>query len=343
MRREISMMLRWIAILLCTVSAAVAQTGTLVVVNQKQHAVDLVDPVSGKLMAAVSVGVNGHEIALSKDTRTAYVPIYSNTGVGKPGTNGHEIDVIDLPQAKVLKIIDLGHAVRPHKVLMAPNGLLYVTAELDHAIDIVDPVKGVVVGQIPTGAETSHMLAVSRDWRRGYTANVWAGSVSVLDMPGRKLIKIIPLTKRVQRIVLSNDGRWVFTSDWDRPRVAVIDTKTDALKQWIPVSGVPYVTQPTPDGKWLVVSGTKADGKGFLDVVDLKTLSVVRTIPTDAQVASFLVHDGLLYGSCFKTGPIEVLDIHSPNPQRWTMGKPIVLAPGVDGMAWTMAKLDLGK
>ena len=95
------MIVRLLACLLLVPSALAAQTGTLVVVNQKQHAVDLVDPTTRKVLAAVSVGVNGHEVALGKGGRMAYVPIYSNTGVGKPGTDGQMIDVIDLATAKV--------------------------------------------------------------------------------------------------------------------------------------------------------------------------------------------------------------------------------------------------
>ncbi|MEO6922224.1 MAG: hypothetical protein ABI142_00205, partial [Bryocella sp.] len=211
-------------------TAALAQSGTLLVINQKQHAVDFINPRTKSLITSVSVGVNGHEIALTPDKRTAYVPIYSNTGVNKPGTNGQFIDVVDLQHPAVTRRIDLGHPVRPHKPILCPNGLLYVTTELDHAITIVNPDSGKVVGQIPTGAATSHILATTPDCSRGYTANVTVGSVSALDMKNRKLLKVIPLTKRVQRIVLSSDGRFAFTSDWDEPRIAVINTKTNTLQ-----------------------------------------------------------------------------------------------------------------
>ena len=329
------MIVRLLASLLLTSSTLVAQTGTLVVVNQKQHAVDLVDPVTRAVLAAVSVGVNGHEIALGKDGRLAYVPIYSNTGVGKPGTDGQMIDVIDLATAKVVREIDLGHPVRPHKPVFGPDGLLYVTAELDQAIDVVDVDKGVVVGQVPTGQPQSHILGLSADGRRGYTANVGAGSVSVLEMKERKLIKVIPLTKRVQRIAVSNDGQWVFTSDADQPRVAAIRTRTNALGQWIAVEGIPYVTQPTPDGRYLLVAAAK-DEKGVLNVVDLKTMKVVRTIPTAAPVVSFLVHEGHVYMSCAANGAVEVLDVRATEAEKWALETPIQLAPGVDAMAWTM-------
>jgi len=324
------------ALTFCAATALAAQStsGTLIVVNQKEHAVDLVDPADGKLLTAVNVGVNGHEIALSKDGRLAYVPIYSNVGVGKVGTNGQMIDVIDLRQAKVVKSIDLGHPVRPHKPLLGPNGLLYVSAELDNAVDVVNLKTDKVVAQIPTGSPQSHIFGISPDGRRAYTANVGEGSMSVLDLKARKLIKVIPLTKTVQRVAVSNDGRWVFTSDWNQPRVAVIDTQTDALSRWIPVEGVPYVTQPTPEGKYLLVGALK-DGKGALNVVDLHTWAVVRTIPTAAEVISFLVHDGRVYMSCATNGAVEVLDVRSAYPEQWTLGTPIQLAPGVDAMAWT--------
>jgi len=336
------MLVRLFALLLCGASAF-AQTGTLVVVNQKQHAVDLVDPVSGKLLTAVTVGVNGHEIVLSRNGRLAYVPIYSDTGVGKPGTNGQVIDVIDLKQAKLERTIDLGHPVRPHKPLFGPDGMLYVTAELDKAVDIVDVTTDTVVGQVPTGAEQSHILGISPDGRRGYTANVGDGSVSVLDIKARKLITVIPLTKRVQRIAVSNNNRWVFTSDWDQSRVAVIDTKTNTLSRWIAVEGTPYVTQPTPDGKWLLVSAASKDERGVLSVVDLKTMAVVRTIPVASLVSSFLVRDGRMYMSCAANGAIEVLDVRAATPEQWTLGRPIQLAPGVDGMGWTKVKIAMAK
>jgi DNA-binding beta-propeller fold protein YncE len=336
------MIVRLLASLLLIPTALVAQTGTLVVVNQKQHAVDLVDPSTRTVLAAVNVGVNGHEIALDKDGRLAYVPIYSNTGVGKPGTNGQMIDVIDLARAKVVKEIDLGHPVRPHKPVFGPGGFLYVTAELDQAIDVVDVDKGVVVQQIPTGQPQSHILGLSADGRRGYTANVGEGSVSVLDMKEHKLIKMIPLTKRVQRIAVSNDGQWVFTSDSDQPRVAAISTRTNALGQWITVEGIPYVTQPTPDGRYLLVAAAK-DEKGVLNVVDLRTMKEVRTIATAAPVVSFLVHEGRVYMSCGANGAVEVLDVRAAEPEKWALETPIQLAPGVDGMAWTMVKLDAAK
>ena len=83
---------------------------------------------------------------------------------------------------------------------------------------VVDPKTLKIVGTVPTGQKESHMLVISRDGKRGYTSNVGAGSVSVLDLPSRKTIAIIPISSVAQRIAISNDDKMVFTSDQDQSR-----------------------------------------------------------------------------------------------------------------------------
>src|SRR5260370_23155267 len=203
--------------------------GLLVVANQKEHTLRLVDPDNRRELAKIVVGVNGHQVMVSRDGRFAYVPIYGNSGVGKPGTDGSTIDVIDLQARKLVATIDLGKPLRPHRAEVGPDGLLYVTAELANAVDVVDPVTRKVLAEIPTGEPQSHMLVLSRDGHRGYTANVSAGTVSVLDLAKRSLITTIPVAKTVQRISISPDGLRVFTHDQDAPRIAVVDTATNKI------------------------------------------------------------------------------------------------------------------
>src|SRR3989449_7080876 len=90
-----------------------AGSGLLVVANQKEHTVLVVDPNERRELAKVVVGVNGHEVMVSKDGRFAYVPIYGNSGVGRPGTDGTTIDVVDLQERKLAATIDLGRPLRP--------------------------------------------------------------------------------------------------------------------------------------------------------------------------------------------------------------------------------------
>jgi YVTN family beta-propeller protein len=314
--------------MVCNGQPSESPGGHLLVVNLREHSLLQVDPKSRKVVSTVPVGVSGHEIVLSADQRFAYIPIYSDAVLGDPGTDGRTIDVVDLKSWKVASSIDLGRPLRPHSAVFAPDGLLYVTAELANAIEIVDTTRSAVVGQISTGKPQSHMLALSPDGKRGYTSNVDSGTVTVLDIQARKLLTIIPVAKRIQRIAVSPDGRWVFTSDWDAPRVAVIDAKSNTVHQWVQVGGIPFATRPTPDGRWLLVA--EASGtKGRVDVIDLSRMTVARSYELAGQPFGFFLHDGVAYMTCIVTGRIEVLNLRT-----WMMEAPIDLTPGVDGMAW---------
>ena len=66
--------------------------------------------------------INGHEVAVSPDRRYGFVPIYGNSGVGKPGTDGATVQVVDLNLARTVRLIDLGKPVRPHCAKFGPDG-----------------------------------------------------------------------------------------------------------------------------------------------------------------------------------------------------------------------------
>ena len=105
------------------------------------------------------------------------------------------------------------------------------------------------------------------------------------------------MSATAQRIALSVDDRWVFTADQTKPRLAVIDTATNAVKTWVPLPGVGYGTAPTPDGRWLVVAMPRINQVG---VLDLETMQVARTFAVPKAPQEVLIRpDGLAaYVSC---------------------------------------------
>jgi YVTN family beta-propeller protein len=304
--------------------------GMLVVANQGDHTALLIDPRTRKELMKVTVGINGHEVAVSPDSRLAYVPIYGNSGVGKPGTDGHAIDIIDLRERKLVASIDLGKPIRPHRAEFGPDGMLYVSAELDKALDVIDPSTRKVLAEIPTGASESHMFIISPDGSRAYTANVGPGSVSVLDLKNRSLITVIPIAKTVQRISITPDGKRVFTHDQDNPRIAVIDTTTNKIASWIPLPGTVYSSSPTPDGRKLLA----ASPSGKLFVIDLASFKLEQSFDIPAAAGELLITpDGnFAFISCPQTGVIEVFDVRGNK-----LLEPIKLTRGVDGLAWAPA------
>ena len=318
------------ALLSRSVSAAESDGSLLLVANKGDQTLSIVDPTSGKQIAAVSVGgTTGHEVAVSPDGRTAWVPIYGNSGVGLPGTDGQTISVIDLLSRKLVGQIELKQPSRPHCPIFGPkDGRLYVTTELTQTIQVIDPATRTIVDAIPTGAAESHMMVISSDGKRAYTANVGVGTVSVIDLQARVVIKVIPVAKVVQRIAMSTDGRWLFTADQTKPQIAVIDTETNSVNKWIPLPSLGYGMAVTGDGNSLVVAHPKSNS---VSIVDLPTMKVERTIPVPASPQEVLVPSGraLAYVSCDKSKQVAVIDLSTKK-----VGKLIDVGAGADGLAW---------
>jgi len=341
------MVLAMAAMGLMMAAGAGAQTGgRLLVAAKGTQSLVIVDPAAGKVIASISEGNlpgkdTAHEVAASLDGKLAFLPIYGDSGVGKPGSDGRTMVVIDLASQKIVDTVDFapaygGRSVRPHLPVMGPpvaghpDGLLYVTTELEKKITVIDPKTMKMIGAIPTGAEQSHMLAVSHDGKWGYTANVGTGTVSVLDLTGRKLVTVIPVSGTVQRISVSSDDRMVFTSDQTKPELVAIDAKTNTVAKRVPMESYGYGTAATPNGRWLLVPMMAVDK---IAVIDLKTMTVAKNIElakgTHPQEALVEPDGKMAFVSCDHSGQVAEIDTAS-----WTVTRMIDTGKVSDGLAW---------
>jgi YVTN family beta-propeller protein len=321
----------FLMVALCAAAAGdpAPSRGLLLVANKGDHTLGIIDPVAGRQIATVDEGgVTGHEVAASPDGRRAFVPIYGNSGVGSPGTDGRTIAVIDVATHKLIDTINLGKPLRPHCAVFGPeNGLLYVTTELADSVTIIDPSNLRILGSVPTGQKESHMLAITHDGKRGYTSNVHVGTISVLDLDTRQNIAVIHVSPHAQRIALSIDDRWVFTADQTQPQLAVIDTATNEVTKWIPLEGLAYGTGATLDGKWLLVTLPK---QGKVAVVELSSMSVVRSVDVPKSPQEVLVRpdDQVAYVSCHESKKVAAINLQNWNVQLIDAGR------NADGLAW---------
>jgi DNA-binding beta-propeller fold protein YncE len=334
----IARVLGGMAIGMCAGVCLAQGAGKLLVVEKGAQSLGIVDVATGAVVSVPEEKLTGkdtgHEVAASRGGKLAYVPIYGDSGVGKPGTDGREMVVIDVASGKVVRRVDFGHPVRPHLPVLGPpvvgypDGLLYVTTELDKAVTVIDPQTLKILGKVPTGSAESHMLAVSHDGKRGYTANVGLGTVSVLDLVNRKLVTVIPVSGQVQRISISVDDRRVFTSDQTKPELDVIDTATNTVVKRVKMESAGYGSASTPDGRWLLVA-MQAVNK--VAVVDLKTLEVARTVEVAAtpQAVAMRPDGKFAYVSCDKSGSVAEIDLAT-----WKVTRTIAVGKVADGMAW---------
>lgn len=303
--------------------------GLLLVANKADRTLSIVDTLAGRQLAAVPFdGTTGHEVAASPNGRTAWVPIYGDSGVGLPGTDGQSISIIDIPSRKEIAQIDLGAPSRPHCALFGPDGRLYVTAEITQSIRVIDPATRKVVDSLPTGAAESHMMVLSNDGRRVYTTNVGSGTISVIDVQQKKVLTMISVAKVIQRIALSADGRWVFTADQTKPQLAVIDTQTNSVVKWIPLPALGYGIAPTRDGTGLLVAHPGSDSVSLVDLQSM-TVSWTTRVPPDPQEILTDPDGHAAYVSCAKSAQIAVIAVASGKRE-----KTISVGLGADGLAW---------
>jgi DNA-binding beta-propeller fold protein YncE len=306
----------------------------LLVANKGDQTLGLIEPDAATQTVAIPEGgITGHEVVASPDGRFAYVPIYGNSGVGQPGTDGRNMVVIDLAARKVTNNVDFGKGVRPHCAVFGPkDGLLYVTTELERSVSIIDPRTLKIVGSVPTGQPESHMLAISPDGLRGYTANVGPGTVSVLDLEKRRLVSTISIAPKIQRISVTVDGKFAFTADQTKPQLAAIDTSTNTVKAWISLPASGYGTAATPDGRSLIVA---VPGANQVAVVDLSAMKVVHTISVPSSPQEVLVRpDGrFAYVTCDASHKVAAI-----RTSDWSVDRLIDAGPGADGLAWASRK-----
>ena len=213
------------------------------------------DPTSLSERSSLELPKNPHDFALSADHRLAYVPIYGPGVYNRNPEPGHELYVLDLAERKVANVIDLSPYRSPHGVQIDSKGMVYVTAELDRKILVIDGKAGRIVDTIAHEG-SGHWLAVLPDGSKAYVANKDDKPfVSVLDLAARKPVGTVPMPRGTQGITASPDGKRVIAMDFARPEIAVIDTATDAVLDRIALADTTdpaYKAYYSPDGKWLL-------------------------------------------------------------------------------------------
>jgi DNA-binding beta-propeller fold protein YncE len=297
-------------------AAAATPRVLLAVVSKGLPGVTLYDAATDRKLCEARMDVAPHEAAFSRDGRMLYVPIYSSANIGQPGPDGHSIVFMRTADCGIEATLDTGKIKRPHYVEVGPrSGLLYVTAEQKHSILIVDPKTRAITGTLPTGSDKTHFFAMTPDEKRIFTSNVSDGTVSVLDIPGGKLIGTVDARPSNQRMTVSPDGRWFVTSLWQSGRIAVYRTQDQQLDFDIAIDGSPFVARFSPDGRSLYNMGMppRGSGPGGIRVwrIDVATRQIVATSTDDLGSGTGGIQvnpvNGLLYLTAY-SGQVSVLD-----------------------------------
>ena len=157
--------------------ASTAAAQNLLVLNKTESTLAIIDPATLAIVAKIPTGEGPHELITSTDGKMAFV---CNYGAQKPGNS---LSVIDLVARKELRRVDLGGFYRPHGIVEA-DGKVYFTSELSRTVARYDPVANKIDWVMGTGQSISHMLVMTPDKKRIYTANIRSDTVTAINLAG---------------------------------------------------------------------------------------------------------------------------------------------------------------
>ena len=213
-----------------------------------------VDKIGGKVLFlnpvtyATEIVIDGfpktvHELLIIPETGMAYVPIFGDGIHGRNPNPQHLLCVFDLRKRAHVATIDLRPYIAPHTLKLGPDGLIYITCENSAVVAVIDPKINKVVEAIESGSTNGHRLIIAPDGQRLYTENEEDGTVSVIDLPKRKLLGKIKTPRPLAGIAISADGRTVVAVDDAEPKLILIDTAAGKVREELVLKDVPKAAQ----------------------------------------------------------------------------------------------------
>jgi DNA-binding beta-propeller fold protein YncE len=227
----------------------------LIMIDKRGGLVRFFDPATLEEVATLELEGPPHELAISPDHKTAYVPLYGDGVYGRNPNPGHTIVMIDLERREVSGTIDVSPYLAPHGLQVDDSGTLYASCDLSRKLLVIDPETRSIRAAIDTDG-TGHWAAVLPDGSKAYVANKDDRAfVSVIDLAARKMVGRVPMPNGTQGITASPDGKRVLAMDFAEPKFVVIDTATDEIVDTVMVEGNsigPFRARYSPDGETLI-------------------------------------------------------------------------------------------
>jgi DNA-binding beta-propeller fold protein YncE len=250
-----------------------------------------------------------HELLVVPDAGLAYVPIFGDGIHGRNPNPGHLLCIFDLAKRAHVGDIDLRPLIAPHTLKLGPDGLIYITCENSAVVAVIDRATHTVIDAIDTGSNNAHRLIISPDGQRLYTENEEDATVSVIDLPARRLISQIKTPHPLAGIAISADGRTVIAVDDAEPNLFLIDAASEKIRT-VPLQGVPKAAQIAryaQDFSLLAVSSLNSNMVSLID----PAFTHQTAIGVGSQPMDMAFRGDELFVACQGDGSVHVIDIQS--------------------------------
>jgi YVTN family beta-propeller protein len=263
------------------------------------HSLTIANPLTMKVVGRVPIDGGGypHEVAVSADGKLAFVTNASYAKKASPddpenpeGIQGSFISVINLAAQKEIHRVETGVGSYPHGIVFA-SGKVYYTAEGYKLVGRYDPASDKIDWEQGTGQSRQHMLVVTKDLTKIFTANTDSDTVSAIvlwdspadyhsthyDPPPTWNVTQIPVGHGPEGIAMSPDEKEVWVAHRSGGTLSIIDVATKKVVQTLDLNTTrPLRPKFTPDGKrFVIVDGESADVL-VLDTVTRKEIKRIH-------------------------------------------------------------------
>jgi YVTN family beta-propeller protein len=283
-----------------------------------------VDKMGGKVLFlnpatyATEVVIDGfprtvHELLVVPEADRAYVPIFGDGVHGRNPNPQHHLCVFDLDKRAHIATIDLRPYIAPHTLKLGPDGLIYITCENSAVVAVIDRAANRVVDAIDSGSTNGHRLIISPDGQRLYVENEEDATVSVIDLPKRKLLDKIATPRPLAGIAISADGQTVVAVDDAEPTLFLIDTQAGRVRGEVRLEGAPkpaQIARYAPDNSLIGVTSNNGDTVSLVD----PAFRQQAAIKVGSQPMDMAFHGDELFVACQGDGSVHVIDIPG---QKW--------------------------
>jgi len=249
-----------------------------------------------------------HELLVVPETGIAYVPIFGDGIHGRNPNPGHLICLFDLAERKHVGDIDTRPYIAPHTPKLGPDGHIYITCENSAVVAIIDRSTNTIIDAIESGSTNAHRLIISPDGQRLYTENEEDATVSVIDLPRRRLLGKIKTPHALAGIAISPDGKTLVTVDDQEPALILIDTASESVTRTVPLEGVPkpaQIVRYSPDNSLVVVTGLQS---GTVSLID-PSFQNQTAIKVGEQAMDMAFRGDELFVACQGDGSVHIVDL----------------------------------